>query len=113
LAAPIRSLQDPDRQLPATPSCGLHIHAAGAGGGLYSAATYELTADNVDRVLDDVRPYLISDSGDIAVVSVEDGVVSLRLEGKVDFRTTGEKKHSSEGVFANCKVNGLGRWGAI
>jgi hypothetical protein len=33
LAAPIRSLQDPDRQLPATPGCGLHIHAAGAGRG--------------------------------------------------------------------------------
>lgn len=51
------------------------------GGGLYEAATYELTADNVDRVLDDVRPYLIADGGDVAVVSVEDGVVSLRLEG--------------------------------
>ena len=67
-----------------------HLAAASAstpptpGGGLYSAATYELTADNVDQVLDDVRPYLIADGGDVAVVSVEDGVVSLRLEGKVD-----------------------------
>lgn len=64
-----------------------HLAAASAstpptpGGGLYSAATYELTADNVDRVLDDVRPYLIADGGDVAVVSVEDGVVSLKLEG--------------------------------
>lgn len=67
-----------------------HLAAASAstppppGGGLYPAATYELTPDNVDRVLDDVRPYLISDGGDVAVVSVEDGVVSLRLEGKLD-----------------------------
>jgi Fe-S cluster biogenesis protein NfuA len=75
LAPPIRSLQDPDRQLPASTSPAL-------GGGLYSAATYELTADNVDRVLDDVRPYLICDGGDVAVVSVEDDVVSLRLEGR-------------------------------
>ncbi|XP_062211046.1 nifU-like protein 1, chloroplastic [Phragmites australis] len=52
-----------------------------AGGGLYSAAIYELTADNVDRVLDDVRPYLIADGGDVTVVSVEDGVISLKLEG--------------------------------
>ncbi|CAN6306842.1 unnamed protein product [Urochloa humidicola] len=51
------------------------------GGGLYSAATYELTAENVDRVLDDVRPYLISDGGNVTVVSVEDGVISLKLEG--------------------------------
>ncbi|KAL6644969.1 hypothetical protein ACP70R_014048 [Stipagrostis hirtigluma subsp. patula] len=51
------------------------------GGGLYSAATYELTADNVDRVLDDVRPYLIADGGNVTVVAVEDGVISLKLEG--------------------------------
>jgi len=51
------------------------------GGGLYSAATYELTAENVDRVLDDVRPYLIADGGNVTVVSVEDGVISLKLEG--------------------------------
>ncbi|TVU47285.1 hypothetical protein EJB05_06880 [Eragrostis curvula] len=51
------------------------------GGGLYSAATYELTAENVDRVLDDVRPYLIADGGDVTVVSVEDGIISLKLEG--------------------------------
>jgi hypothetical protein len=52
------------------------------GGGLYSAATYELTPENVDRVLDDVRPYLISDGGNVTVVAVEDGVISLKLEGK-------------------------------
>ncbi|KAG8096220.1 hypothetical protein GUJ93_ZPchr0013g33794 [Zizania palustris] len=52
-----------------------------AGGGLYSAATYELTADNVDCVLDDVRPYLIADGGDVTVVSVDDGIISLKLEG--------------------------------
>ena len=52
------------------------------GGGLYSAATYEMTGENVDRVLDDVRPYLIADGGNVTVVSVEDGVISLKLEGK-------------------------------
>ncbi|MED6168577.1 NifU-like protein 1, chloroplastic [Stylosanthes scabra] len=49
--------------------------------GLYSAQKYELTAANVDMVLEDVRPYLISDGGNVEVVSVEDGVVSLRLQG--------------------------------
>ncbi|XP_014495311.1 nifU-like protein 1, chloroplastic [Vigna radiata var. radiata] len=49
--------------------------------GLYSAKKFELTASNVDLVLEDVRPYLIADGGNVDVVSVEDGVVSLRLQG--------------------------------
>lgn len=39
---------------------------AGAGG-----AALELTPANVDKVLDEVRPYLISDGGNIEVVRVE------------------------------------------
>ncbi|KAH7516947.1 hypothetical protein FEM48_Zijuj09G0009800 [Ziziphus jujuba var. spinosa] len=49
--------------------------------GLYSAQTFELTARNVDLVLEDVRPYLIADGGNVDVVSVEEGVVSLKLQG--------------------------------
>ncbi|KAK4558219.1 hypothetical protein RGQ29_007828 [Quercus rubra] len=49
--------------------------------GLYSARKFELTAQNVDLVLEDVRPYLISDGGNVDVVSVQDGVVSLKLQG--------------------------------
>ncbi|KAH0782185.1 hypothetical protein KY290_001783 [Solanum tuberosum] len=49
--------------------------------GLYSAKQFELTPENVDMVLEDVRPYLISDGGNVEVVSVEDGVVSLQLQG--------------------------------
>ncbi|GLJ07063.1 hypothetical protein SUGI_0056910 [Cryptomeria japonica] len=49
--------------------------------GLYSAATYDLTAENVDMVLNDVRPYLIADGGNVEVVSAEKGVISLRLQG--------------------------------
>ncbi|MCD9645176.1 NifU-like protein 1, chloroplastic [Datura stramonium] len=49
--------------------------------GLYSAKQFELTPENVDMVLEDVRPYLISDGGNVDVVSVEDGVVSLQLQG--------------------------------
>lgn len=60
-------------------------NAASAGGssppGLYSAKEFELTLKNVDLVLDDVRPYLISDGGNVDVVSVEDGVISLKLQG--------------------------------
>ncbi|KAJ8573677.1 hypothetical protein K7X08_010188 [Anisodus acutangulus] len=49
--------------------------------GLYSAKQFDLTPENVDMVLQDVRPYLISDGGNVDVVSVEDGVVLLQLQG--------------------------------
>lgn len=52
-----------------------------ASPGLYSAQTFDLTPQNVDLVLEDVRPYLIADGGNVDVVSVEDGVVSLKLQG--------------------------------
>lgn len=51
--------------------------------GLYSARKFELTAENVDLVLEDIRPYLISDGGNVDVVSVEDGVISLKLQGRL------------------------------
>jgi len=53
----------------------------GSSPGLYSAQKFELNARNVDLVLEDVRPYLIADGGNVDVVSVEDGVVSLKLQG--------------------------------
>ncbi|GAV84343.1 NifU domain-containing protein [Cephalotus follicularis] len=49
--------------------------------GLYSAQKFDLTPQNVDLVLEDVRPYLISDGGNVVVVSVADGVISLKLQG--------------------------------
>lgn len=50
-------------------------------GGLYSAEQYELNPENVDKVLDVVRPYLIADGGNVDVVGVQNGVVSLKLQG--------------------------------
>ena len=49
--------------------------------GLYSAKLFDLTPQNVDMVLEDVRPYLIADGGNVDVVSVDDGVISLKLQG--------------------------------
>ena len=40
-----------------------------------------LTVQFVDRALDEVRPYLIADGGNVEVVEVEDGIVKLRLQG--------------------------------
>ncbi|KAE8725749.1 NifU-like protein 1 [Hibiscus syriacus] len=55
--------------------------ATGSSLGLYSSKQFELTAQNVDLVLEDVRPYLIFDGGNVDVLSVEDGDVSLKLLG--------------------------------
>ncbi|KAF6255860.1 NifU-like domain-containing protein [Scenedesmus sp. NREL 46B-D3] len=41
----------------------------------------EMTAATVDAALDEVRPYLMADGGDVAVVGVEGGVVAVALQG--------------------------------
>ena len=48
-----------------------------------TAAVIEFTKENVDKVLDEVRPYLIADGGNVEVVSVDEFTrsVSLALQG--------------------------------
>jgi Fe-S cluster biogenesis protein NfuA len=43
--------------------------------------TMELTSENVETVLDEMRPYLISDGGNVELVEVEGPIVKLRLQG--------------------------------
>lgn len=43
--------------------------------------TLELSLDNVEKVLDEMRPYLISDGGNVTVVDIDGATVRLRLEG--------------------------------
>ncbi|XP_054777928.1 nifU-like protein 2, chloroplastic [Prosopis cineraria] len=40
-----------------------------------------LTADNVESVLDEIRPYLISDGGNVALHEIDGNVVRLKLQG--------------------------------
>jgi Fe-S cluster biogenesis protein NfuA len=40
-----------------------------------------MTVSSVDTVLDEVRPYLIADGGDVKVMNVDAGKVYLRLDG--------------------------------
>ncbi|GAV86511.1 NifU domain-containing protein, partial [Cephalotus follicularis] len=40
-----------------------------------------LTAENVETVLDDIRPYLISDGGNVALHEIDGNVVKLKLQG--------------------------------
>jgi len=43
--------------------------------------TLELTTENVEKVLDELRPYLMSDGGNVELVDIEGPVVKLRLQG--------------------------------
>ena len=43
-------------------------------------STEEIT-QKVELALDEIRPFLESDGGDISLVSIEDGVVNVKLHG--------------------------------
>lgn len=48
-----------------------------------AASLLEFTRENVDKVLEEVRPYLIADGGNVAIVSLDDKTrsISLVLQG--------------------------------
>ncbi|MEO0491570.1 MAG: NifU family protein [Cyanobacteria bacterium P01_A01_bin.123] len=43
--------------------------------------TLALTSNNVEKVLDDLRPYLMADGGNVELVELDGPVVKLRLQG--------------------------------
>ncbi|KAF3965887.1 hypothetical protein ACB098_01G360800 [Castanea mollissima] len=46
-----------------------------------SALELPLTAENVETVLDEIRPYLIADGGNVALHEIDGNVVRLKLQG--------------------------------
>lgn len=46
-----------------------------------SAPVLELTLANVEAVLDEMRPYLMSDGGNVSVADIDGATVKLQLEG--------------------------------
>jgi Fe-S cluster biogenesis protein NfuA len=46
-----------------------------------AAETLALTPENVETVLDELRPYLMSDGGNVELVELDGPVVKLRLQG--------------------------------
>ncbi len=40
-----------------------------------------LTPDNVENVLDEMRPYLMADGGNVELVEIDGPIVKLRLQG--------------------------------
>jgi hypothetical protein len=43
----------------------------------------DLTLENVELVLDEMRPYLIADGGNVAVRDIDNGVIQLELQACV------------------------------
>ncbi|NER79275.1 MAG: NifU family protein [Leptolyngbya sp. SIO1D8] len=43
--------------------------------------TLALTDENVETVLDEMRPYLMADGGNVELVEIDGPVVRLRLQG--------------------------------
>lgn len=39
------------------------------------------TQDKVEKALDEIRPFLVSDGGNIRLLSIEDKIVKVQLEG--------------------------------
>ena len=43
--------------------------------------TLALTTDNVETVLDELRPYLMSDGGNVDLIEIDGPIVKLKLQG--------------------------------
>jgi len=43
--------------------------------------TLALTQENVENVLDELRPYLMADGGNVELVEIDGPIVRLRLQG--------------------------------
>ncbi|EFJ20781.1 hypothetical protein SELMODRAFT_108525 [Selaginella moellendorffii] len=70
--------------------CHIHIHVSILAEVRAAVATQEtaatddglaLTEENVEMVLDEVRPYLMSDGGNVALEEIDGLVVKLKLQG--------------------------------
>lgn len=46
-----------------------------------STMSLPLTADNVETVLDEMRPYLMADGGNVELVEIDGPIVKVRLQG--------------------------------
>jgi Fe-S cluster biogenesis protein NfuA len=44
-------------------------------------STLTLTPENVEKVLDEMRPYLMADGGNVELVEIDGPIVRLRLQG--------------------------------
>ncbi|BEV35781.1 NifU family protein [Synechococcus sp. M16CYN] len=48
---------------------------------LMNTETMVLTMENVEKVLDELRPFLMADGGNVEVVELDGPIVKVRLQG--------------------------------
>ena len=60
--------------------CGHVIMVCAFAGNAEAAPAVSMTVETVDRALEEVRPYLIADGGNVTVLDVVDGTVMLQLD---------------------------------
>ncbi len=48
---------------------------------LMASQTLDLTIENVETVLDELRPFLMADGGNVEIVEIDGPVVKVRLQG--------------------------------
>ncbi|WVZ88652.1 hypothetical protein U9M48_035146 [Paspalum notatum var. saurae] len=69
------------RLVAASSSTGRRWQVVRAAAGLNTVVQLPLTTENVESILDEVRPYLIADGGDVALHEIDGNVVRLKLQG--------------------------------
>ncbi|WVZ88634.1 hypothetical protein U9M48_035131 [Paspalum notatum var. saurae] len=69
------------RLVAASFSTGRRWQVVRAAAGLNTVVQLPLTTENVESILDEVRPYLIADGGDVALHEIDGNVVRLKLQG--------------------------------
>ncbi|CAK0783212.1 hypothetical protein CVIRNUC_006411 [Coccomyxa viridis] len=72
-------VEDTNQYPVATPFARASVHRS--IGEAQAGEAPDLTPETVNAALDEVRPYLIADGGNVEVASVDEGVVFLRLQG--------------------------------
>ena len=64
-----------------TPDSSTTSTATGADAAMDSNDPRALTLENVERTLDELRPFLMADGGNVEVVEIDGPIVKVRLQG--------------------------------
>ncbi|TXG53161.1 hypothetical protein EZV62_022330 [Acer yangbiense] len=81
-----------------------------------SAVELPLTAKNVENVIDEVRPYLIADGGNVALHEIDGNIVWLKLQGvgsRVSKFWIVSSSNSSISYLCNSTVNAISFYGNL
>ncbi|TXG51802.1 hypothetical protein EZV62_024326 [Acer yangbiense] len=81
-----------------------------------SAVELPLTAKNVENVMEEVRPYLIADGGNVALHEIDGNIVRLKLQGlgsRVSKFWIVSSSNSSISYLCNSTVNAISFYGKL